>query len=224
MNAIIDPEKPYLVLDASRMHLQAGVVQGGSWVNFLDGASGGPILSAVEEHLRPILNEHPLSSLSGIIYNQGPGSTLGLRATISMLGAWQVLYGLDLQFFYYGALEYLAAWVRWKHGLSHFGVVTPARPGFYHLCTVEEGRLRIETTPEIQSLPKPLFYLAQSKIWQSEAPFSYQEELVYSIKDLPHLLSQPSEWLVATPIPALSPLMVQPPSYAAWAGERHRKS
>ena len=214
-------EGRYLVLDASRSQFQVGILNDGQWSAFSQVES--PVLSAVETHLRPLLASYPLKDLEGAIYCQGPGSTLGLRATLSLVGAWQVLLGDRFQLFHYGALEYTAARLRVTRSLSEpFCVVTPARLGFYHcLESLKKGEYALSTIPSIPEEPNPVFYLPQTKLWKATVKASHAIDIDYSIENFPDVWNVEPHLVRATLEPKLSVFSGPGNDFVRWERKRH---
>lgn len=210
----------YLVLDASRANFQAGILNKGDWAVFSEAEM--PVLSSLELQLKPLIKAHPLKDFDGIIYCQGPGSTLGLRATLSLMGAWKVLAGDHLQFFYFNALEYLAIHLSVSKNLAkNFYVISPARPGFYHVCEFSEKGLQLSITENIPDESHQVFYLPQVKVWKANSIPQYAVEIDYSIAHFPSLLNHSQEFLTPIEEPQLAFFGTTSNQFVEWNRKRH---
>ena len=210
----------YLVVDASRNNFQVGILKEGTWEAFSEAES--PVLSALDLYLKPLMKAHPLEDFAGIIYCQGPGSTMGLRATLSLMGAWKVLLGDSIKFFYFNALEYIAIYLATSNPLiQNFFLVSPARPGCYHSCEFFQGGLKLSIIDKLPDASQSLFYLPQMKVWKANDIPQHAVEIDYSIAHFPMVLKKSQKFLWPIEEPELAFFGTTANHFIEWDRKRH---
>ena len=221
-------EPPCLIIDTSHSHAYAGVAQDGAFLTLLKAEA--PVLEALPGLLQTLFQNHPLSSLSQVIYCSGPGSTLGLRITLTFLNTWQTLPSLShLRFFAYQSVRIAAATVEFSSPLDSFAVISPSRLGYFHSLIKKPGSSPYHYTPIeevpasiISTLPTPLYFLPQAKTWQQHTLPENTTSIAYDITAVPAILSKASFLLEETPTPRLFQYKDASTAFVKWNPERHR--
>lgn len=216
-------QKPYLVLDASSKQVQGGIFLNQKWIYSFNISK--PALEVFNEHLSIITQHTPLETLAGFIYNEGPGSTLGIRTVLTYIRTWIQFPKFKNHYIYsYQSLPFMAySWAIKRPELTTFSLISPARKGYYH--TVIYNKLELSSIQEItetdlKNIKQPIFLLPQAKLWntlenQDYPQITYHLDLLPIIfENYPSLFHQPTDYLPFEYTPHEN-------HYALWTPKRH---
>ncbi len=219
-----------LVLDATcTTHIQGGIVRNGEWTAFFE--SHQTALEGLFQELALIFKKIPLEEIKGFIFGDGPGSTLGLRISATVLRTWMSLREEASPLYQYHSLELAAASLEYASAqtLGTFRILSPSRQKHYH-CLVKEKSsppyhyqaLHEITEPAI--LTEPCFFLPQAKLWTLPKAIANLPSLTYSIKSLPKLLAIAPFLFKESPEAQAFRYVKEEDQYVRWEAKPHKKN
>jgi tRNA A37 threonylcarbamoyladenosine modification protein TsaB len=182
--------KPYLVLDASSKQVQGGLFLDEKWLYYFNEIK--PSLEVFHEHLPRIFEHTPLTHLSGIIFNEGPGSTLGIRTVLTYIRTWMKLLNHKyLAIYSYQSLPIMIDYCLLnQRQLSHFHIISPSRKDYYHFTSFDEKQptLNIQEihVSSLNQIQEPIFLLPQAKLWNNTKEGLSYLNLNYNIEHIPY--------------------------------------
>jgi tRNA threonylcarbamoyladenosine biosynthesis protein TsaB len=209
-----------LVLDTAGQPVHAGLLRQGSapvWCRAAHEAGVG--LFAALESIVAQTGVNP-SEAGGFVFDEGPGSQLGLRTAAMAIRTWQVLTPHPRPVFSYRSLSLAAAALppEFPRPLT---LALDARRDAWHVVRVgahpAHSPVARVPTAELARSPEPLATLAGFRAWSppprpwSEIPFDPAAAFTTAF-ETPLLLrvERPEPWHSL------------PPEYRRWSGERHR--
>lgn len=214
---------PLLVLDAATPKLHVGIIENGKWTARFE--SDESALESLFDGARLCFEKAGVSlySIKGILFNQGPGSLLGLRIAVMAIEPWRKLLekeGQKVPVWSYTPLGLTALTLGEKSG----SLFTEYKRGLWHVLPLgpenkENPPLYIEEceATNLTELPKPHFHLPGRKSWES--PPEGTTAVAYTLDNLPEFLENPD---LIFPNPELKLFTEGSTEYKKWTPSRHR--
>jgi tRNA A37 threonylcarbamoyladenosine modification protein TsaB len=213
----------WLLLDAAGPELVTGILRDGHWLEYEKHAGG--FLESLQPGVRALLEKAgiELSSLSGVVYATGPGSTLGLRLAAMFVRTLMQQPTLDhWRCFNYNNLE-LACAARldpskpgefmmgapWRRDRLHRATFLPGPPPSFDLDTIAPEEATSTSLPVV-ALGHRLATLPKDA-----------DQLPYPSDRIPEILSDWPVLLESTTQPDL--YSAEDPHFAKWTSTRHQK-
>lgn len=214
-----------LLLDASGPTIHIGLLHQRQWVARC--TSESPPLETLFSGVRQCLKQArvTLQEITGFVYCDGPGSTLGLRLTLMALKAWRALPQWATAPLYAYHRLHMAAALATAQGIAvkPFRLITEFRQGSWHCLkattssAISSAVLSTLSNDELKALTGTIFYLPQRK---RATPLTIQaRRLAYDLNHLPNLLGH-SDIFRTTYVPKAFAVASAP--YRTWKPERHR--
>ena len=213
-----------LLLDASSLPVQVGILCGDRWLAYHE--SDSEALDALFSGTQEVLSRAgvELQKIEGFIYCQGPGSVLGIRLASMAINCWRSLPPhRHTPLFTYCSLEVAARLLLERGTLPPFAVVSDYRRDSWNMLTVgRNGSLRSvrQRDPgEITESGRPLFYIDHGR--RTKTPFLPSARAVsYRFAQEPGIFSRKS---VIQEVDRAAPRDLQQPHYVRWEGKRHHR-
>lgn len=165
MSSALPQNGPVLVLDAASPIIFVGLWRDGAWLTTrsVEAAALDALFEAVEDCLDEA--DCHLSELAAFVYDEGPGSVLGIRVTAMALRSWKALPELKkTPVFAYRSLEMLAAQIAEGESVKVFRIIADYRKDAWLSLLVPDGEIDIVSHDAIEQ-GMPLYYLKQRKAW-----------------------------------------------------------
>ena len=222
---VLDPNQAHLVLDASGLITQVGIVKQGHWLHWESQAEMalGGLYTGVKACLKATHTN--LEDLEGFIFCEGPGSVLGIRLAAMMLRSWQALPPFSKKpIFRYSSLVIAAKMVE-KHPQVVYPclLLSEARQREWNQILLSEpgktGPIIVIPDTALPSLKGPLWHIPQRKSWHS--PPERAQRLEYNLEPHADIFNHP-EIFDLTDEP--NAFIAHPPEFKHWIPERHRGS
>lgn len=210
MSDALPAGKPVLVMDAACPHVFVGLWQSGAWQ--ATAAATEPALDALFGLVEHCLDETDchLREVSAFVYDEGPGSVLGIRVAAMALRTWQAMPELNTKpVFAYRSLELLAAQITLVRS-GPFQIIADYRKDAWLSLLSQGGEIRTVADAELDS-DQPLYYLRQRKAWRQ--PPARAVEVTLNLLETPQLLCD-EKLLRKTESPGV--FAVQPVEYKRW--------
>ncbi|MGF1484852.1 MAG: hypothetical protein ACFBZ8_10870 [Opitutales bacterium] len=213
---------PALLLEASGPVVQVGLGGADGWLGYA--RSEAPALESLTPLIAAVLKQAglKLDDIGCFVYDEGPGTLLGLRLAAMTFRTWKALpMHRTTPVFAFRSVEAAAASLLAKGTKPPFGLVTEAGLGKWVLSEKRgegsPGALEVVDAERLAAYPHPLYHLAQRKQWKplpcAATVFNLDLEalpVLLSVSQLSHSVDQPI------------PLRPVVQDYVKWSGQRHR--
>ncbi len=212
-----------LLLDASALETQTGLMQNGQWLSFqrAPGETLETLFLGVSRCLREARLE--FDRVDGFLYCEGPGSVLGIRLAAMALQGWKSLPGhKSAPITAYRSLPTIARLIQLKERLKlPFHCISEGGQGLWNLFSLKEGnsthRLAMASQEVIENLKEPVFHIPLGR--QKQPPLNNATPHPYNIEGIPSLMNHEDIFhSVDDPVVYRS----QTQDYVKWSAQRHR--
>ncbi len=212
-----------LLLDASALQTQTGLLQNGHWLSFQ--RAPGETLDSLFEGVSRCLQDArmELDQVDGFLYCEGPGSVLGIRLAAMALQGWKSLPAhKTAPILTYRSLPAMACLIQMKENLQMpFHCIAQSSRDLWNLLslTVENwpGKLETVSSEVVENLREPVFHIPLGR--QKKTPPRNVKNYPYNIEEIPRLMDRQEIFhLSETP----EVYRTHPNDYVKWAAKRHR--
>lgn len=215
-------DKPHLLVDAAGPITLVGILENGNWKTFRE--CDGPSMENLRQLVKDVLkvSGHSLKSLNGLLYAEGPGSTLGLR--LAAMFARTLLTLPELRHwtsFRYNNLQLTGASYPTEVSVTNRTLYAPWKKQCFHRVQITDTPGEHFSLDTFQGTPpekKPLF--VQLGLRTNWIPAN-AECIPYPIWSLPSTLTALPSLL--KPGDVLEPYNPSPPEFARWEAKAHSK-
>ena len=212
-----------LLLDASALESQTGLLQGGQWLSFqrIPGDTLETLFEGVSSCLQEACME--LEQVDGFLYCEGPGSVLGIRLAAMALQGWKSLpTHKSTPILTYRSLPAIASLIQMQENLElPFHCIAESGRDLWNLLSLTAdnwpGKLETVTSEKIEDLREPVFHIPMGR--QKKTPPGNVKSYPYNIEEIPRLMDR-EEILQLTDTPKV--YRTHPNKYVKWSAKRHR--
>ena len=156
-----------LILDCASATVRVGIWQNSELLAYHE--ANNLALNAIFELTEQCINETrcPLSQIEGYIYNEGPGSMLGIRLAAMAIRTWQTLAkeGAKPIYVFQSTSLALNSVKQENSHLEQFCVLTDHRQGHYMMVTPQDVTPQLIKAESIDNITLPIYYFPQRKTW-----------------------------------------------------------
>ncbi|MEM9227076.1 MAG: hypothetical protein AAGA45_03825 [Verrucomicrobiota bacterium] len=212
-------DAPALFLDASSTLIQVGLWQEGRWLAYR--AERGQPLEIIFTLTQQCLTEASLSldSVETFIYNEGPGSVLGIRLSAMAIEGWRALPAWKgTPVYAVKSLPMAASLIEKTQPVGGpYHVIAESRQGRWNVYASVGGLITEIEPEELADLQLPIFHLSQRKTWHE--PPAQATAVDVNLAEHAELLGRPG---LLHPVERPGVFQVNTPTYQTWTPERHR--
>jgi hypothetical protein len=215
-------DKPHLLIDAAGPTTLVGILENGTWKTYRE--VDGPSMENLRQLVADVLNAsgYSLKSLYGLLYAEGPGSTLGLRLAAMFARTLMTLPELRHWIsFRYNNLQLTGASYQTEASVINRTLYAPWKKQCFHRVQIKdtlEEHFSLDTFQGTPPEKKPLF--VQLGLKRNWIPTN-AECIPYPTRTLPATLTALPSLL--KPGDVLEPYNPSPPEFARWEAKAHSK-
>lgn len=215
---MVKTQKPHLLIDAMGPYIHVGILLEGRWLAFRQGEF--EVLECLFAMTQNVLEQAKVDfdDIAGYIYNEGPGSLLGLRIGAMAINSWRVFWPQPL--YTYNSLQMLGDMLGYTGARPPYHILAPFRQGnLHHYKFDEQGEKRMQLIPETEAtrLNGQCYFMPRTL--EKNTP-DYAQEMILDLAWMPLALTINPE--LAQPADKAEPYMPEEPEFARWQADRHR--
>ena len=208
----------YLVLDGACPDTRVGLWKNEKWLAYAKQET--TVLNSIFQLIQKCLSEAELklTDIDAFVYNEGPGSQLGIRLCSMAIQTWKALPEWHASRIYCYRSTDLAKLLIQKESSDEkdFTLICDYRQGRWIRCDSDKDTISLIDEDALKSISGKCYHLAQRKAWQKPPvnchPITLDLQTRPECLQLPGLLQELSRPRIFLP---------EDPSYKQWTPVRH---